>query len=99
MNAMLALGIVTLIAVIAVASALTLLDCWIRGRYVFESLKAERALLDAGFVPVVPPAQMRLRKPVAFETLAMPQRPVPRVADQRRAPARLRSRQAARGVA
>ena len=96
---MLALGIVALIAVIAVASGLTLLDCWIRGRHVFESLRAERALLDAGFVPVAPAAPVRLRKPVAFETLAMPPRPAPRMRDQRLAPARPRSRQAAHGVA
>ena len=99
MVTMLAFGMAALVALIAIASGLTLLDCWIRGKYVFASLRAERALLDAGFVPMAPAGETRLRKPVTFETLAMPARPAPQMRDQRPAAPPLRSRQAAPGAA
>lgn len=41
-----------LFVIVAIASALALADAWFRGRYVFEQLLEERALLEQGFVPV-----------------------------------------------
>ncbi|MEL6487982.1 MAG: hypothetical protein AAFQ13_12665 [Pseudomonadota bacterium] len=76
---MLALTISALLVVVALASALALADCWVRGRYVFEGLQHERALLDAGFVPVAQPVEQRVRQAVRFDTLATP----PRVPGQR----------------
>ena len=71
---MLALTISALFTVVALASALALADCWVRGRYVFEGLRQERALLDAGFVPVAQPVEQRIRKTVRFEALSTPAR-------------------------
>ena len=81
---MLALTISALLTVVALASALALADCWVRGRYVLESLKRERDLLDAGFVPVAQPVENRVRPAVRFAALATPARlPSQRVASDR----------------
>lgn len=66
---MIALALSALIAVVAVATSLTLVDCWIRGRYMLEALREERALLDAGFVMMAQPIDPRPRKPVRFDAL------------------------------
>lgn len=84
---MLALTISALFAVVALASALALADCWVRGRYVFERLKQERDLLDAGFVPVALPVEQRMRQAVRFDALATPARlPVQRLVAPRPRP-------------
>lgn len=71
---MLALAISALITLVALATAVTLADCWISGKFVFEGLREERALLDAGFVPMQASGDHRVRKPVGFQTLATPAR-------------------------
>ena len=57
-----------LLVLVAVASVLTLIDCCIRGRFVFERIERQQLLLDAGFVPVADAADLRQR--VRFEVLA-----------------------------
>lgn len=71
---MLALTISAFLVVVALTSALALADCWVRGRYVFERLKQERDLLNAGFVPVAQPVEQRVRQAVRFDALATPAR-------------------------
>ncbi len=58
-----------LFALIAIASVMTLADCWVRGRFVFEQIERQQLLLDGGFVPMANAAQVRQR--VRFETLAV----------------------------
>ena len=94
------------VALTAEATLLALLDCWIRGRFVFDGLKQERALLDAGFVPMAPAAEPRLRESVRFDALATLGRTPSRVPSQRlkadRRPAKpqpLGQRQLGHGVA
>jgi len=50
---MLALTLTCLIIVAAVATGLSLIDSWLRGRGAYRVLKREKALLKAGFVPQV----------------------------------------------
>lgn len=71
---MLELTIIALFAIIGIASTLALVDCWIRGRYIFERIQEEQSLLDAGFVPVSPVAEVRQRQAVRFDALATPSR-------------------------
>jgi len=71
---MLTLAIAALLMIVALASIATLIDCWIRGRYIFESLKNESDLLDAGFVPVIAPKEQRVRQQMRFDALATPSR-------------------------
>jgi len=92
---MITLALSALLAVVVVATGLTLVDCWIRGRYVFESLREERTLLDAGFVPMAQGGETRVRQPVRFDALATPVR----VPSQRLTADRSRSRRAAPGAA
>lgn len=66
---MLATSLTVLISVIAIATALTLLDCWLRARSAYASLKRQRALVKAGFVPQVEARIVRLR-PAATRSLA-----------------------------
>lgn len=61
---MLILTLITLIVIAAIATGLSLLDSWLRGRVAFRVLRHERALLKAGFVPQIPTQHVRLRKPV-----------------------------------
>lgn len=91
---MLALTIASLFTLAAFASLLTLVDCWIRGRYEFVRLGQERALIDAGFTPTPAALEQRVRQPaVRFEALATPARlPVLRaLPDHRLAPVRARA--------
>ncbi|MEM9501182.1 MAG: hypothetical protein AAF941_04990 [Pseudomonadota bacterium] len=60
---MIATTLTALFVVIAIATLLTFADCWVRGRYAFVALKRERALVKAGFVPVVEAEAIRLRQP------------------------------------
>lgn len=71
---MLTLALSALIFVVALAVVIALIDAWISGRFVFESLREERALLDAGFVPMATAREHRVRAPVNFQTLAAPAR-------------------------
>jgi len=64
--------IIGLFGIVIIASTLALIDCWIRGRYVFEGIQEERALLDAGFVPMAKAVETRQRQPVRFDALATP---------------------------
>jgi hypothetical protein len=73
-DTMLSLALSALMALIAIAVVATLVDCWISGIFMLAKLREERALLDAGFVPMVSSGQHRLRKPVDFSTLATPAR-------------------------
>ena len=87
---MLALTISALMVAVALASALALADCWMRGRYVFEGLKQERALLDSGFVPVAQPVEQRVRQAVRYDVLATPARlPAQRLVAARARPSSL----------
>lgn len=58
---MLALTLASLFVVIAVATALALVDTWLRGRVAFANLSRERAWTRAGFVPMVEAEEVRLR--------------------------------------
>ena len=58
---MIAMTIAALFAVVAFSGGLSLLDSWIRGRLAYRTISRERALMSAGFVPVVEPGEMRLR--------------------------------------
>ncbi len=51
-----------LFTIVTVATALSLIDSWIRGRAAYVGLRREKALLDAGFVPQVEPGEVRLRR-------------------------------------
>lgn len=76
---MIELMISSLFGLVAIVSALALVDCWMRGRWVFARLESERALFDAGFVPVAEPLEMRQREarrePLGYNTLAAFNRP------------------------
>jgi hypothetical protein len=67
---MIALTLATLFTVVAVATALSLLDSWLRGQVAFAMLNRERALARAGFVPMVEAEELRLRGPARFATAA-----------------------------
>ncbi len=66
-----------LFAVVTIATGLSLLDSWLRGRSVYRVLKREQSLLKAGFMPQVHAHEVRLRKP-ARRTLASAARPYAR---------------------
>ena len=86
---MLTLAISALITLIGLATVETLADCWISGKSVFEGLRKERALLDAGFVPMQGSGEHRVRKPVGFQALATPARlPAQRLVKDRSHPQR-----------
>lgn len=74
---MIAMTLTALFSVIAVATALSLLDSWLRGRADFQSLMREKGLLDAGFVPQVEAHEVRLR-PQPRRSLAAATRPYAR---------------------
>ncbi|QUL39126.1 hypothetical protein [Erythrobacter sp. JK5] len=59
-----------LFVAVAIATALGLVDCWLLGRDAYASLRQERALARAGFVPMVEADVMRLRRPVRAAALA-----------------------------
>ena len=58
---MIVLTVSAFLAVVAVATAIALVDNWIRGREVYNQLLHERALARAGFVPVVDSPEIRQR--------------------------------------
>jgi hypothetical protein len=89
---MLMLTIIALLVLVGIASALTLVDSWVRGRHELERLAQERTLLDRGFVPMQPAGEVRIRQAVRYEALAVPAR----LPESRLATARQRSRQAPR---
>lgn len=99
---MLALSIASLITLVAFASLLTLVDCWIRGRYEWVRIGQDRALFDTGFdtgfEPIDTALQARTRPAVRFEALATPARlPALRaVPDHRCAPDHRRAKARAR---
>lgn len=92
---MITLALSALLAAVMIATVLTLIDNFVRGRYVFEALYEERALLDAGFVPMATASETRVRQPVRFDALATPSR----LPSQRLAANRARPRHAAPGAA
>ena len=59
---MIAVTLSVLFVVVSVATILSLMDSWIRGRSTFGALRREQALLDAGFVPQVEASDIRLRR-------------------------------------
>lgn len=68
---MIQLVIAGLFAVVTIACALTLADCCIRGRFVFERIQRQQKLLDAGFLPLAGAAHSRQRQKIGFEALAL----------------------------
>ena len=74
---MIALTLAGFFTIVTIATGLSLLDSWLRGRADFRSLMRQRRLLDAGFVPQVQAHEVRLRAP-ARRTLAAASRPYAR---------------------
>ncbi len=78
---MLALTLTCLFAIATIATGLSLLDSWLRGRGAYIMLKRQQALLEAGFTPQLHAREVRLRqqprKP-ARRTLAGVARPYTR---------------------
>lgn len=74
---MIALIATCLFIVASVATGLSLLDSWLRGKAAYRAVKREQALLRAGFVPQVHAHEVRLRRP-ARRTLAAATRPYAR---------------------
>ncbi len=74
---LIAATVTALIAILAIATGLSLLDSWLRGRAEFRNLMREKRLLDAGFVLQVEAQEVRLRAP-ARRTLAAATRPYAR---------------------
>ena len=74
---MTALLLASLFSIVAIATGLSLVDSWLRGRGAYRVLKRERALMKAGFVPQVHAHELRLRAPQR-RTLAAATRPYAR---------------------
>lgn len=66
-----------LLILATIATALSLLDSWLRGKAAYRAVKREQALLHAGFVPQVHAHEVRLRR-AARRTLAAATRPYAR---------------------
>lgn len=73
-----------LFVVVTFATLLSLADLWIRGCVAFATLKRERGLAKAGFLPMVEAEEMRLRSALRFAPAAS--RPY-----ARRVPSRVRA--------
>ncbi|MHA7818833.1 MAG: hypothetical protein ACX930_04195 [Erythrobacter sp.] len=58
---MIAMTLIALFTVVAIATGLSLVDSWLRGRAEFRSFLREKRLLDAGFVPQVEASDVRMR--------------------------------------
>lgn len=58
---MITLTLTVLFVVVFLATALALTDAWLRARSAFDLLSRERALVKAGFVPIVEASEIRLR--------------------------------------
>ncbi len=67
---MIAATLTALFVVVSFATLLALADLWMRGHFAFKSLKRERALVKAGFVPMVDAEEVRLRQPARFASAA-----------------------------
>ena len=67
---MIALTLATLFAIVTLAAVITLADSWLRGRFAYRTLRRERALVEAGFVPVVEAAEVRLRSNTRYAPAA-----------------------------
>ncbi|MBV7259657.1 hypothetical protein [Erythrobacter crassostreae] len=82
---MIAATITILFSVIAIATAITLVDFWMRARSAYVSLKRQSALVNAGFVPQVEARIVRLRPnaPRALATTRPFARRLPRPSDVR----------------
>jgi len=63
---MIAFSLTALFVTVSLATFLGLTDSWLRGRHAFVALKRERALVNAGFVPMVEAEELRIRKPVRY---------------------------------
>ena len=74
---MIALTLAALFTVVAIATGLSLIDSWLRGRADLRVLLIRKRLLDAGFMPEVEASEVRLRAP-ARRTLAAATRPYAR---------------------
>ena len=83
---MIATSITVLISVLAIATALTLIDCWLRARTAYASLRRQSALMKAGFVPQVEAHIVRLR-PAAYRSAAATRPYATRLPRRQRAPA------------
>ena len=70
---MIAMTLAALITLVAIATGLSLLDSWIRGRSAYGVLRRERDLLKAGFVPQVDASEVRLRGPAPSAVFARAQ--------------------------
>lgn len=73
---MIALAITALVAITALATALTLVDSWLRARHSLKTIRRERALLTAGFVPEVDHHETRLRRTAPCRAQRVALRPV-----------------------
>ena len=58
---MITLTLTALFVIVSLATALALADAWLRARSAFDLLTRERALVKAGFVPMVEASEIRLR--------------------------------------
>ncbi|MEL7199312.1 MAG: hypothetical protein AAGL10_13460 [Pseudomonadota bacterium] len=58
---MIVMTVTALLSIIAVATGIALVDNWIRGGQAFAEITEERALAQAGFVPVIEATQLRQR--------------------------------------
>ncbi|MEL6530645.1 MAG: hypothetical protein AAFQ27_11835 [Pseudomonadota bacterium] len=58
---MIATTLTALFVVVSFATLLALVDLWIRGSFSYKALKQERALMRAGFVPMIEAEELRLR--------------------------------------
>ena len=67
---MIALTLATLFVIVALASAITLADSWLRGLFAYRTLRRERALMQAGFVPMVEATEVRLRSNTRYAPAA-----------------------------
>ncbi|WP_298302591.1 hypothetical protein [uncultured Erythrobacter sp.] len=65
--------ITALFVIVTLATALSLLDTWLRARSAFWSVFRERELLEAGFVPQVEASEVRLRQPLHRSARRTPQ--------------------------
>ena len=71
---MITMTLIALFTVVAVATGLSFLDSWLRGKTELQGLLREKYLLDAGFVPQISASDVRLRRQPR-RTLAAATRP------------------------
>lgn len=73
-------ALITLFALVTIATGLALVDCWLRGKHAFVQIIRERALLNSGFVPMIGTQTIQLRRASKHNGFArhLPQRRVSR---------------------